>query len=188
MPATPQKQNHNSEEEESNLMYLGILHVTIDLEPEVAAHDRERVLRALRDKVKQQHGQRITARTDDDAAIAIAVLDDHSDRIKIRLEEIGELIDAAGQARILTSTAQVFCWYEGRFVETAESMAENSDDEEDSFAGQGAKFASQFGAAGKTRLDKTIVYSDDDDGDASSGRGSVNRALGRKGLRIPTRK
>ena len=76
-------------------MYLASLHVTLDLEPEVAQGDRERVLRALRDKVKQYHSSRVTIRTDDDSAIAIALLDDNLERAKTRLAEIADMLDEA---------------------------------------------------------------------------------------------
>ncbi len=45
-------------------MYLGVLYVTLDLEPEVTSSDREKLLRSLRDKLKNAFGQRMTVRTD----------------------------------------------------------------------------------------------------------------------------
>lgn len=171
-------------------MYLASLHVTLDLEPEVAQGDRERVLRALRDKVKQLHSSRVTVRTDDDSAIAVALLDDNLERAKARLGEIADLLDDAGQARILTTTAQVFAWFEGRFQETADSRAEREEDE-----------ASEHMAfIGKGRPAKTIVYADEDEDDfkrpppplagrrESTPLAPAHTGLGRRGIRIPTRK
>jgi hypothetical protein len=180
-------------------MYLASLHVTLDLDPEVARTDRERVLRALRDKVKQVHGSRVSVRTDDDSAVVVALLDDNLERAKARLEEITELLDDAGQARILTSTGQVFAWFEGRFQETADSKAE-SGDEDDLAGGRGlGTFGNGLGMrAGftpKERPERTIVYADEDEDDFNRSPGPNGRplaptsqGLGRRGLRIPTRK
>lgn len=176
------------QEGNASAMYLASLHVTLDLEPEVAQGDRERVLRALRDKVKQYHSARVTTRTDDDSAIAIALLDDNLERAKTRLAEIADLLDDAGQARILTTTAQVFAWFDGRFQETADSRAERDDDDN-----------GQIGFTPKERPAKTIVYADEDEDDFTrpaplGGRrdapplAPAHTGLGRRGFRIPTRK
>ena len=191
-------------------MYLASLHVTLDLEPEVAQSDRERLLRALRDRVKQIHSARVTVRTDDDSSIVIALLDDNLERAKSRLEEIGDLLDNAGQARILVTTAQVFAWFEGRFQETADSRAQGDEDAghprfSDTLSG--AAGPGRFGGPGrspgfaakgwseKERPEKTIVYEDEDADDFEKPGLQVRslaptggQGLGRRGMRIPTRK
>ena len=178
-------------------MYLASLHVTLDLEPEVASSDRERVLRSLRDRLKSHYGARVTVRTDDDSAVVVAFLDDNLERAKTRLDEITENLDDAGQARILSSVRQVFAWFEGVFQETAESRHENAGNRADSQGG--SPFAGTFSAAqmplappsrgpgflGKPRPPQTIVYADEDEEFEAPPQG---RGLGRRGLRIPTRK
>lgn len=166
-------------------MYLATLHVTLDLEPEVAQSDRERVLRALRDRIKHNHGSRVTVRTDDDSAIAVALMDDNLERAKVRLEELLESLDNAGQARILTAAKQVFAWFEGRFQETAESRQENESDGV-RLAGSDGDSLGRFGLMGRIRPPKTIVYSDEDEDYETVPQ--QGRNLGRRGLRIPTRK
>jgi hypothetical protein len=171
-------------------MYLAVLHVTLDLEPEVAQSDREKVLRALRDRVRSHHGARVTVRTDDDSAIAVAFLDDNWERVKSRLEELADSLDNAGQARLLTATKQVFAWHDGIFVETAESRQENGEGQ--SFddipgLGSGRPLGGQA-SLGKPRPARTIVYAEEEDFVSDAGHSAQGRGLSRKQVRIPTRK
>lgn len=101
-------------------MYLGTLHVTLDLEPEVLSADRERIFRRIRDRMRQLYGQRITVRTDDAETIAIAFLDSSYGRARERLEEMTERLESFSEARIAVSTPQVFQWFDGEFRSTAE--------------------------------------------------------------------
>jgi hypothetical protein len=154
-------------------VYLGTARVTFDLEPEVSTADRERVLRALRDKLRTHLGHRITVRTDDEDSLFLALFDDNLERVKDRLENLQETLENAGQARILSTTQQIYCWFEGSFMELPESKAERNDQD----------FDSQDLGGGKSFLGKTIRYADEDDEVPPS---KIN--LGRKGLRLPTRK
>jgi hypothetical protein len=153
-------------------LYLGTVRLSFDLEPEVAQADRERVLRTLRDKVRNTLGHRVTVRTDDEDSVYVAVLDDNLERLKTRLDELADLLDNAGQARLLLATPQMFAWFEGAFEELAESKQARLDEESES---------SQRGSMGKSVLSKTIVYSDDD-------HDTPSLPLSRKGIRLPTRK
>ena len=154
-------------------VYLGTTRVTFDLEPEVSTADRERVLRALRDKLRTHFGNRITVRTDDEDSIFVALFDDNLERVKDRLENLQETLENAGQARILDSTQQISNWFEGAFIELAESKAERNNNDYDS----------QDLGGGKSFTGKTIRYADEDEEIPPS-----KISLGRKGLRLPTRK
>lgn len=168
-------------------MYLATLHVTLDLDPEVALSERAKVLRSLRDKLKQHYGYRITIRTDDDAGLAVAFFDENYGPIKSRIKDVIDAIDGAGEARISVTQGQVFCWYDGRFQETRESLA--SDCDQTYGAGSGQDFdGGNNGRESSTRRGqpKTIVYNNDDD-DALAvipPSGGFNR----RNVRLPTRK
>gem|GEM_PF-630766 len=174
--------------------------MTLDLEPEVAQVDREKVLRALRDRIKSNNGARVTVRTDDDSAIVVAFLDDNLERANSRLESLAEDLDDAGQARILTASRQVFAWFEGVFQETAQSRFENADAHAQTHTQARADAASKApfsppgaansgargpGSLGKSRPPQTIVYADEDADFEAPAQG---RGLGRRSMRIPTRK
>jgi hypothetical protein len=154
-------------------VYLGTSRISFDLEPEVSQQDRERVLRALRDKLRSALGHRVTVRTDDEDSVFIAFFDENLERVKDRLESIAESLENAGQARIFSSTEQIFCWFEGAFLEIPESKLKREEDDT----------SSQTPGYGKGFLGITIKYADDDDDIPAS-----KVALGRKGLRLPTRK
>ncbi len=111
-------------------MYLGVLYVTLDLEPEVTSSDRERLLRALRDKLKQVFGQRVTVRTDAEAAVMVAFFDESYARTKARCEEILEKIEGSGEARVEFSRSQIFSWFDGSFQECASEEDEEDAEEE----------------------------------------------------------
>lgn len=99
-------------------MYLGTLYVILDLEPEVTSTDRERILRKIRDRLRQAFSQRVTIRTDDEDAIAIALFDNSYGAVHARLDDITEHIENLGEARLSFSTPQVFRWYDGMFRST----------------------------------------------------------------------
>ena len=156
-------------------VYLGTCRVSFDLEPEVSQVDRERVLRALRDRLRSTLGHRVTVRTDDEDAVYVAFFDDNLERVKARLDGLIESLDNAGQARIFSTTQQFFSWFEGSFIELPESKT-NREVEDQDFGRQASGFGSPF-------IGKTIRYADEDE-DAPISKIS----LGRKGMRLPTRK
>lgn len=159
-------------------MYLASLYIVLDLDPEVATSDRDRVLRSLREKLKQKFTHRITVRADEnETSLAIALFDDNYERIKSRLDEIQERIEAAGEARIRFHQGQIFCWFNGKFVETNESLA-YSEQNLSEFK-KGTNITQAFRAR-----EKTIVYTDKDDDMASP----IPSRFSRRNLRIPTRK
>lgn len=171
-------------------MYMATVHITLDLEPEVSSTDREKVLRAVRDRLKQTFGQRMTVRTDEEASLWVAWLDDNFTRLHDRLEEILERVESAGQARVLDHTEQWFAWFEGRFVETGADFedlsAADEDDQHSSATGEFMPTRPSFLTAGRSRnrFDKTIIYQHDDEPDRSSALGRSNR----RQVRLPTRK
>jgi hypothetical protein len=145
-------------------MYLATIYVTLDLEPEVTTSHRERLLRSIRDRLRQNFGQRITIRTDDEASITIAFFDESHGRVKARAEEMIERLESFGEARILSSTIQVFQWFDGKYQETRESMSENEEESDDSESFSGRLRAPVGGGRSRGR-DSTIRY-DDEDGEA----------------------
>lgn len=162
-------------------MFLATLKVSMDLEPEVPTQDRERVMRSLRDKVRQSFNHRVIVRTDDDVSLFMALYDDSFERARERVEDLIELIDTAGEARIELSHAQVFSWFDGNFVETKDRLDLPNDggrgDEQGAIGG---------GMSRHTQQDKMIVYNNEDDGDETS-QGAASR-FNRRQMRIPTRK
>ncbi|MFZ9520349.1 MAG: hypothetical protein ACO3A4_07720 [Silvanigrellaceae bacterium] len=169
-------------------MYMATVHITLDLEPEVSSNDRERVLRTIRDRLRNSFGQRITVRTDEEASLWVSWLDDNFARLQDRLEEILERVDSAGQARVLSHTEQWFCWFEGKFQETGSLADEFDEDDNESNPDslRGGEFMPTRSALltprhAKNRFDKTIIYEREDEQDASS-------TLSRRQLRLPTRK
>ncbi|WGL59834.1 hypothetical protein QEJ31_14985 [Pigmentibacter sp. JX0631] len=159
-------------------MYLASLYIVLDLDPEIMVNDRDRVLRSLREKLKQKFNHRITVRADEkETSLAIALFDDNYERIKSRLDEIHEKVEAAGEARIRFQQGQIFYWFNGKFVETNDSLA-YSEKNLSEFKNSGANITRSFRVQ-----EKTIVYTDKDD-DLSS----IPSRFSRRNLRIPTRK
>lgn len=171
-------------------MYMATVHITLDLEPEVSSTDREKVLRAVRDRLKQAFGQRITVRTDEEASLWVAWLDDNFARLHDRLEEVLERVESAGQARVLDHDEQWFAWFEGKFVETGadfDDLLEDGEEEQGpSRPGEFMPTRSAFLTAGRSRnsVDKTIIYKHDDEPERSSALGRNDR----RQVRLPTRK
>jgi hypothetical protein len=120
-------------------MYLGVLYVTLQLEPEVTSSDREKLLRSLRDKLKHAFGQRMTVRTDGESAVMVAFFDEGFTRAKLRSDEILEKIEGSGEARVEFSQSQVFSWFDGSFQECASD--EDDDDENENEDGQTIRYA-----------------------------------------------
>ncbi|NBO39462.1 hypothetical protein EBU99_12865 [bacterium] len=169
---------------------MATVHITLDLEPEVSSSDREKVLRSVRDRLKQAFGQRITVRTDEEASIWVAWLDENYSRLHDRLEDVLERVESAGQARVLDHTEQWFAWFDGKFTETGLDYEdlEGDDDDRERFprAGEFMPTRSAFltGSNSRKSFDKTIIYKHDEEPD-------VNPAVGRsdrRQIRIPTRK
>ncbi|APJ03700.1 hypothetical protein [Silvanigrella aquatica] len=159
-------------------MYLASLYIVLDLDPEIMVTDRDRVLRSLREKLKQKFTHRITVRADEEeTSLAIALFDDNYERIKSRLDEIHEKVEAAGEARIRFHQGQIFCWFNGKFVETNDSLAYSEQNLSD------FKNATQITRSFRAQ-EKTIVYTDKDD-DMNS---SIPSRFSRRNIRIPTRK
>lgn len=168
-------------------MYMATVHITLDLEPEVSSADRERVLRTIRDRLRQTFGQRITVRTDEEASLWVIWLDDNFTRLKDRLDDVLERVESAGQARVLNHTEQWFAWFEGKFAETGQLAADlgESDDEDSSdreFVSPRTAFLT--GRHTQNRFDKTIIYQHEDDADERMPLGRSSR----RQLRLPTRK
>lgn len=168
-------------------MYMATVHITLDLEPEVTSSDREKVLRALRDKLKNSFGQRITIRTDEEASLWVAWLDDQFERLQSRLEDILERIDSAGQARVLQHTEQWYSWHEGRFQEVGENFEDLQIDTED--ANDTGEFVPSRQAiltprSSRNTFGRTIIYQHDEDSESGTALGRTVR----KQIRLPTRK
>ena len=150
-------------------MHLAVVSVSLDLEPELYSTDRERLLRSVRDRVKQAHNSRITIRTDDDAMIVMAFFDDNYARLKARAEELVDAVEGTGEARVDVSTLQFYSWHDGKFQETRDSLLEEEN--------------SQIAPRSKHQ-DRTIVYQDKDD-DLNL---SEAPKFSRRNMRLPTRK
>ncbi len=140
-------------------------------------NDRDRVLRSLREKLKQKFSHRVTVRADEEeTSLAIALFDENYERIKSRLDEIHEKVEAAGEARIRFHQGQIFYWFNGKFVETNDSLAYSEKNL--------SEFKNSTNIARPFRVqEKTIVYTDKDE-DLSS----IPSRFSRRNLRIPTRK
>lgn len=155
----------------------------MDLEPEVPTQDRERVMRSLRDKVRQSFNHRVIVRTDDDVSLFMALYDDSFERTRERFEDLIELIDTAGEARIELSHAQVFSWFDGKFVETKDRL----DLQHDGIHQSDDRGGAPGGLSQRNQQDKMIVYHNEDDNDDAA-QGSRAAGLNRRTMRIPTRK
>jgi hypothetical protein len=170
-------------------MYMATVHITLDLEPEVSSADREKVLRSIRDRLKQTFGQRITVRTDEEASLWVAWLDENFSRLQERLEDVLERIDSAGQARVLDHTEQWFAWFEGKFSEIGGDASFLDEDEDETSQGRTGEFmptrsAFLTGGISRNRFEKTIIYEHDDEPDRSPAMGRNVR----RQVRLPTRK
>lgn len=155
-------------------MYLASLYLTLNLDTEVSQFDRERVLRSLRDRLKQSFGSRITVRTDDDHAIAVGFFSDRLEAIETKCEAVMARIDAAGEARILSSQRQVFAWVGDEFRELEHERR-----------GEGAGAQATPGWAGFTGTNgRTVVYAQEDEDD----RVEMVSRPSRRQFRIPVRK
>ena len=163
-------------------MYLTSLYLTLNLDTEVSSFDRERVLRSLREKLKNSFGHRITLRTDDDHSIVIAFLEDNLERVGPKCEALISRIDEAGEARVMSIQRQTFAWFDGEFKELRhENSYEN---------------VSEIGETSNrhslSRNGQTIVYADADDAqepevENSRLQGTFRRSA-RRNLRIPIRR
>ncbi|MEY2986751.1 MAG: hypothetical protein RJB13_272 [Pseudomonadota bacterium] len=168
-------------------MYLATVHIILDLEPEVTSSDREKVLRAIRDKLKSNFGQRITVRSDEEASIWVAWLDENYTRLQGRLEDILERVDSAGQARVLNHTEQWYAWFEGQFQEVGENFedleeAKEPGDTDGDF--MPTKPTILTPGSSRNSFGRTIIYQHDDESEGSS---ALGRSV-RKQIRLPTRK
>lgn len=171
-------------------MYMATVHITLDLEPEVSSADREKVLRTIRDRLKNAFGQRIVVRSDEEASLWVAWLDENFSRLQDRLDEVLERVDSAGQARVLSHTEQWFAWFEGKFEETgqlAEDLNEEGDDDLNprrggEFMPPRSAFLTAHGP--RNRTEKTIIYDHEDETD----RGLPLSRSPRRQIRLPTRK
>lgn len=148
-------------------MYLGTVYVSLDLEPEVSPSDRERVLRHMRDRLRQQYGNKLTIRSDKDNALSFAMLEDNFERLKAHLHEIPDRMETLGEARVAYFRTQIFAWFEDRFVETKDG--EHFEDNTDNSA-------------------VTIPYSQDEFAVSSDGFSPFQTTFNRRQMRIPTRK
>jgi hypothetical protein len=169
-------------------MYMASVHITLNLEPEVSSADRERVLRTIRDRLRQTFGQKITVRTDEEASLWVVWLDDNFTRLKGRLDDVLERVESAGQARILNHSEQWFAWFDGKFMEAGQLAEDFDDNDEDTGFGDGEivppRSAFLTARSDKSRFEKTIIYQHDDD---AEDRSTLSRTA-RRQIRIPTRK
>jgi hypothetical protein len=171
-------------------MYMATVHIILDLEPEVSTSDREKVLRSIRDRLRQVFGQKITVRTDDEASLWVVWLDDSFPRLEERLDDVLERVESAGQARVLNHTEQWFAWHEGHFVETGtiaqeledEQLTEHSLSSTRDFMPPRSAFLTDRST--RNRFEKTIIYHHEDELEGRSALGSSTR----RQIRLPTRK
>ena len=153
-------------------MYLGVLYVTLELEPEVTSTDRERLLRALRDRVRQAFGQRITVRTDGESAVMVAFFDESYGRARSRCDEVLENIEASGEARVEYSNAQVFAWFDAAFQECVDDSGGDDDDSSEN----------------SRENTETIRYASPDDDEQQSRPRMIPSRFARRTARSPVRK
>jgi hypothetical protein len=151
-------------------MYLASSYIVLDLEPKIAPFDRNRVLRFLREKLRQTLSSKTIIHLDENkTSLVIALFDNNYERIKKKLEEIQEKLEAAGEARVCFHQEQIFCWFNGKFVETSDSIIYRE-----------KKIQTDL----KKSQEKTIVYKDQDEETLPS----FPSRFSRKNLKIPTRK
>jgi hypothetical protein len=148
-------------------MYLGVLYVVLELEPEVTSNDRERLLRSLRDRVRAAFGQRLTVRYDGESAIMCSFFDESYARTRSRCDEILEKIESSGEARIELSNPQVFMWFEGAFQECAD------DEDEDDGEGESGE---------------TIRYADNDEDERPEKPRLIPSRFARRNVRVSSRR
>ena len=99
-------------------MHLAVAMVCLDLEPEVQPANRERILRAIRDRIKQNFGSKVAVRSDDSDKIFFSIFDDNYSRIKSRVQSLVDAVESVGESRILEYSEQYFSFHEGEFRET----------------------------------------------------------------------
>ena len=160
-------------------MYLASLYLTLDVEPDVSPSDRERLLRALREKLKQKLNQRVTVRTDEEAcAIVMAFFEKNYESCRLRIESMQEFIDSMGEARISYAKGQIFSFFDGKFAEVKDHI-DPLFSHSDIYTSAQKNKRSSF-----QKIEQTIVYTDKDE---DSGLLNSSR-FSRKQIRIPTRK
>jgi len=157
-------------------MNLATACVSMDLEPEVPTADRERVMRALRDKLRSHLNHRITVRTDDDVSIFISLFDENLERAKSRLQDALDHVESTSEARIATQFTQIFTWFEGKFHEVRESLGEESYAESET-VGMSRDSNPKF-------EEKMIVYGEEED----EGFSPIPTRFRRRLVRLPARK
>lgn len=155
-------------------MFMATLYVSMDLEPEVPTVDREKVLRSLRDRLRQFYNHRAVIRTDEDTALFVSLFDENHERAKSRIDEVLEKIETASEARVFDSQIQIFEWFEGSFVETREDL-------EDESAARDPRSRSSRTSKDSSKM---IVYGEEEDEDFSP----MPTRFNRRTMRLPTRK
>lgn len=157
-------------------MYLAALCVALDIEPEVTRSDRERLLRSLREKLKQKLHHRVTIGVDyEDVCLFMSFFDENFERCKARIDSLYESIEAAGEARIRFYEEQIYRWFDGQFVEAASGILQAPEMEVPTHRKLGHFQPSK---------EKTIVYADSEEDDMVP----ISSRFSRRNLRIPTRK
>jgi hypothetical protein len=123
----------------------------------------------------------VTVRSETDSALAIAFLDDDLERLRGRSEAVLSRLEEAGEARILSSTRQIFAWTEGEFREL-----EHERDYDDAPEASQNLVGSPMGRRGGHTTEVSRDYDDVLDRDAlleEFGRRPV-----RRNMRLPVRK
>lgn len=174
-------------------MFLTSLYILLNLDTEVSAFDRERVLRSLRERLKNSFGQSITLRTDADSAIAVAFLEDNLERANNRAEAVLSRLEEAGEARVLSVQTQVFAWQEGEFRELEHERTYDDLEEHTASMTMPLSRTRQPGkAAGKDSSGgRKVNFGDEFDDlldEASDEMIGMAKRQTRRNLRIPVRK
>lgn len=160
-------------------MYLAAFYVAFDVDPELTSFDRQRLLRSLKEKLKQKFHHRIAVSGDEEEmAICASFFDDCFDRLKTRAEAIQESVESAGEARIRFCQLQTYLWFDGQFMETDSEVLLDADK-----AGSRHSSHQKFPHSAHAK-EKMIVYADAEEEEMVP----IPSRFSRKNFRIPTRK
>lgn len=148
-------------------MHLTSLCLEFEVDDALAASDKDRIFRSIRDKINQKFRTKVVSTSHEDSnSLFIAFFDVNFQRGQSRATEIINFTESLSEVRIRTTHTQMNSWFEGEFVIT------NSD-------------SPDYDESHSKKPAKTIVYDNPEEDDPLFSL--PNRNL-RRNLRIPTRK
>jgi hypothetical protein len=131
-------------------MKFASMFIALDIPCESSFEDRGSILRIYKSKIQQKFSHKLVIQVDPETlSLIILLLDNNKERLKSRVEKLLHYVDGIGEARIESSTVQIYSWFDNAFMEALQER-------------QHVPAFPMTSKSPSLKFERTIVYEDED--------------------------